>query len=201
MLQTPAYDFHPHILPSYPAPLGSLNSRRILQRWMSGISWSMLDLTSMRRSPSRMASRIWEACWRGWRRFQKRRRRARASDQIYEATVAYHDAQGTLHLGVTLKKITIGLFCPLCLFTAFAKKLEPAYQADKGAKIRLMVDLADPTVELKWYKNGQEIRPTPKYGISLYSVYLPSDTAQMKCMLWNELHLWFRCLYEYLSPV
>ncbi|XP_029902031.1 myosin-binding protein C, slow-type isoform X1 [Myripristis murdjan] len=44
---------------------------------------------------------------------------------------------------------------------AFAKKLEPAYQVDKGGKIRLVVDLADPTVELKWYKNGQEIRPTP----------------------------------------
>lgn len=27
----------------------------------------------------------------------------------------------------------------------------------------MVVDLADPTVELKWYKNGQEIRPTPKY--------------------------------------
>uniref|UniRef100_A0A8C2DA44 Myosin-binding protein C, slow-type n=1 Tax=Cyprinus carpio TaxID=7962 RepID=A0A8C2DA44_CYPCA len=46
---------------------------------------------------------------------------------------------------------------------AFAKRLEPAYQVDKGGKIRLVVDLADPTVELKWYKNGQEIRPTPKY--------------------------------------
>ncbi|XP_034019258.1 myosin-binding protein C, slow-type isoform X3 [Thalassophryne amazonica] len=46
---------------------------------------------------------------------------------------------------------------------AFAKKLEPAYQVDKGSKIRLVVDLADPTVELKWYKNGQEIRPSPKY--------------------------------------
>uniref|UniRef100_A0A8C2AWS7 Myosin binding protein C, slow type n=1 Tax=Cyprinus carpio TaxID=7962 RepID=A0A8C2AWS7_CYPCA len=43
------------------------------------------------------------------------------------------------------------------------KELEPAYQVDKGGKIRLVVDLADPTVELKWYKNGQEIRPTPKY--------------------------------------
>ncbi|XP_005740838.1 myosin-binding protein C, slow-type isoform X1 [Pundamilia nyererei] len=44
---------------------------------------------------------------------------------------------------------------------AFAKKLDPAYQVDKGGKIRLVVDLADPTVELKWYKNGQEIRPSP----------------------------------------
>lgn len=52
----------------------------------------------------------------------------------------------------------------ICInFVAFAKRLEPAYQADKGGKIRLVVDLADPTVELKWYKNGQEIRPTPKY--------------------------------------
>nr|XP_055045679.1 myosin-binding protein C, slow-type isoform X1 [Misgurnus anguillicaudatus] len=42
---------------------------------------------------------------------------------------------------------------------AFAKRLDPAYQADKGGKVRLVVDLADPTVELKWYKNGQEIRP------------------------------------------
>ena len=46
---------------------------------------------------------------------------------------------------------------------AFAKKLDAAYQVDKGGKIRFMVDLADPTVELKWYKNGQEIRSTPKY--------------------------------------
>lgn len=44
---------------------------------------------------------------------------------------------------------------------AFAKKLDSAYQADKGGKIRFVVELADPTVELKWYKNGQEIRPTP----------------------------------------
>ncbi|XP_014875218.1 myosin-binding protein C, slow-type isoform X6 [Poecilia latipinna] len=44
---------------------------------------------------------------------------------------------------------------------AFAKKLDPAYQVDKGGKIRLVVELADPTVDLKWYKNGQEIRPTP----------------------------------------
>ncbi|KAJ4924876.1 hypothetical protein JOQ06_003826 [Pogonophryne albipinna] len=46
---------------------------------------------------------------------------------------------------------------------AFAKKLDPAYQADKGGKIRMVVDLADPTVELKWYKNGLEIRSSPKY--------------------------------------
>ncbi|KAM4782926.1 myosin-binding protein C, slow-type isoform 8-T8 [Cyanocitta cristata] len=46
---------------------------------------------------------------------------------------------------------------------AFAKGLDPAYQVDKGGKVRFMVELADPTVELKWYKNGQEIRPSAKY--------------------------------------
>uniref|UniRef100_A0A8B9BSX7 Myosin-binding protein C, slow-type n=1 Tax=Anser brachyrhynchus TaxID=132585 RepID=A0A8B9BSX7_9AVES len=46
---------------------------------------------------------------------------------------------------------------------AFAKGLDPAYQVDKGGKVRFMVELADPTVELKWYKNGQEIRPSTKY--------------------------------------
>ncbi|XP_038637061.1 myosin-binding protein C, slow-type isoform X7 [Scyliorhinus canicula] len=46
---------------------------------------------------------------------------------------------------------------------AFAKILEPAYQAEKGDKIRFVVDLADPTVDLKWYRNGQELRPSPKY--------------------------------------
>nr|XP_056703410.1 myosin-binding protein C, slow-type isoform X4 [Euleptes europaea] len=46
---------------------------------------------------------------------------------------------------------------------AFAKILDPAYQVDKGGKVRFVVELADPTVELKWYKNGQEIRPSGKY--------------------------------------
>uniref|UniRef100_A0A8D0GNR9 Myosin-binding protein C, slow-type n=1 Tax=Sphenodon punctatus TaxID=8508 RepID=A0A8D0GNR9_SPHPU len=46
---------------------------------------------------------------------------------------------------------------------AFGKILDPAYQVDKGGKVRFVVELADPTVELKWYKNGQEIRPSGKY--------------------------------------
>ncbi len=58
------------------------------------------------------------------------------------------------------------------LLKAFAKKLEPAYQVDKGGKIRLVVDLADPTVELKWYKNGQEIRPSPKYVTTFFQSLL-----------------------------
>ncbi|XP_041442205.1 myosin-binding protein C, slow-type isoform X8 [Xenopus laevis] len=46
---------------------------------------------------------------------------------------------------------------------AFSKKLDPAYQIDKGGRVKFVVEVADPSVELKWYKNGQEIRPSTKY--------------------------------------
>ncbi|XP_012576082.1 PREDICTED: myosin-binding protein C, slow-type [Condylura cristata] len=46
---------------------------------------------------------------------------------------------------------------------AFAKILDPAYQVDKGGKVRFVVELTDPKLEVKWFKNGQEIRPSTKY--------------------------------------
>ncbi|XP_077411848.1 myosin binding protein Ca [Vanacampus margaritifer] len=46
---------------------------------------------------------------------------------------------------------------------AFLKKLEPAYSVDKGRKIQLSVEVADPNVPIKWLKNGQEIKPSAKY--------------------------------------
>ncbi|XP_074023044.1 myosin-binding protein C, fast-type-like, partial [Numenius arquata] len=46
---------------------------------------------------------------------------------------------------------------------AFIRKLDPAYQVDKGNKIKLMVELSDPDLPLKWYKNGQLIKPSTKY--------------------------------------
>uniref|UniRef100_A0A668RK36 Myosin binding protein C, fast type a n=1 Tax=Oreochromis aureus TaxID=47969 RepID=A0A668RK36_OREAU len=46
---------------------------------------------------------------------------------------------------------------------AFLKKLDPAYSVDKGQKIHLTVEVADPDVPVKWFKNGQEIKPSAKY--------------------------------------
>ncbi|XP_029914816.1 myosin binding protein Ca isoform X1 [Myripristis murdjan] len=46
---------------------------------------------------------------------------------------------------------------------AFLKKLDPAYSVDKGKKIQLTVDVADPNAQVKWLKNGQEIKPSAKY--------------------------------------
>uniref|UniRef100_A0A8B9DG85 Myosin-binding protein C, cardiac-type n=1 Tax=Anser cygnoides TaxID=8845 RepID=A0A8B9DG85_ANSCY len=42
--------------------------------------------------------------------------------------------------------------------TAFLKKLDPAYQVDKGQKIKLVVEVANPDADVKWLKNGQEIQ-------------------------------------------
>lgn len=46
---------------------------------------------------------------------------------------------------------------------AFVTKLDPAYQVDRGNKIKLMVEISDPDLPLKWFKNGQEIKPSSKY--------------------------------------
>ncbi|XP_068583971.1 myosin binding protein Ca [Cebidichthys violaceus] len=46
---------------------------------------------------------------------------------------------------------------------AFLKKLEGAYSVDKGKKIHLTVELADFDAQVKWFKNGQEIKPSAKY--------------------------------------
>ncbi|XP_062845670.1 myosin-binding protein C, cardiac-type [Trichomycterus rosablanca] len=43
---------------------------------------------------------------------------------------------------------------------AFLKKLDPAYQVEKGHKIKLQIEVANPDAEVKWLKNGQEIHPT-----------------------------------------
>uniref|UniRef100_A0A8B9CLE2 Myosin-binding protein C, fast-type n=1 Tax=Anser brachyrhynchus TaxID=132585 RepID=A0A8B9CLE2_9AVES len=47
--------------------------------------------------------------------------------------------------------------------TAFLKKLDPAYQVDKGQKIKLVVEVANPDADVKWLKNGQEIQVSGRY--------------------------------------
>lgn len=47
-------------------------------------------------------------------------------------------------------------------FSAFLRKLDPAYSVDKGKKIQLSVEVADPNAPIKWLKNGQEIKPSAK---------------------------------------
>ncbi|XP_076008440.1 myosin-binding protein C, fast-type-like [Genypterus blacodes] len=46
---------------------------------------------------------------------------------------------------------------------AFLKKLESCYTVDKGKKIVLRCEVFDPDVQVKWLKNGQEIKNSAKY--------------------------------------
>ncbi|XP_035516127.1 myosin binding protein Cb isoform X7 [Morone saxatilis] len=46
---------------------------------------------------------------------------------------------------------------------AFLKRLESCYSVEKGKKIVLTCEVVDPDVQVKWLKNGQEIKPSAKY--------------------------------------
>uniref|UniRef100_A0A665T8Q3 Myosin binding protein C, fast type a n=1 Tax=Echeneis naucrates TaxID=173247 RepID=A0A665T8Q3_ECHNA len=46
---------------------------------------------------------------------------------------------------------------------AFIRKLDSAYSVDKGKRIQLSVELTDANAQVKWLKNGQEIKPSAKY--------------------------------------
>ncbi|XP_047465167.1 myosin binding protein Cb isoform X1 [Mugil cephalus] len=46
---------------------------------------------------------------------------------------------------------------------AFLSRLESCYSVDKGKKIVLRCEVVDPSVQVKWLKNGQEIKPSAKY--------------------------------------
>lgn len=50
---------------------------------------------------------------------------------------------------------------------AFLKRLESCYSVDKGKKIVLRCEVVDPNIQVKWLKNGQEIKPSAKYMITL----------------------------------
>lgn len=48
-------------------------------------------------------------------------------------------------------------------FPAFLKRLDSCYSVQKGKKIVLKCEVMDPNVQVKWLKNGQEIKPSAKY--------------------------------------
>ncbi|XP_075692884.1 myosin-binding protein C, cardiac-type [Rhinoderma darwinii] len=78
---------------------------------------------------------------------------------------------------------------------AFLKKLDPAYQVDKGHKMKLIVEVANPDVEVKWLKNGQELRVTGskyifesignKRILTINNCSLADDAAYM-CVIGEE---------------
>ncbi|GLD47401.1 myosin-binding protein C, cardiac-type isoform X1, partial [Lates japonicus] len=65
---------------------------------------------------------------------------------------------------------------------AFLKKLDPAYQVTKGHKIKLAVEVANPDVEVKWLKNGQEIQKTG-------SKYIFESVGNMRYLTINHCSL------------
>ncbi|XP_069565073.1 myosin binding protein Ca [Brachyistius frenatus] len=46
---------------------------------------------------------------------------------------------------------------------AFLTKLDSSYSVEKGKKMQLTVEVADPDAVVTWLKNGQEIKPSTKY--------------------------------------
>uniref|UniRef100_A0A671S6M5 Myosin-binding protein C, fast-type n=1 Tax=Sinocyclocheilus anshuiensis TaxID=1608454 RepID=A0A671S6M5_9TELE len=77
---------------------------------------------------------------------------------------------------------------------AFLKKLDPAYSVEKGKKIQLSVELADPNAQVKWLRNGQEIKPSAKYifesvgGIRKLTINkcTLADDAAYECVIGEE---------------
>ncbi|XP_047428657.1 myosin binding protein Ca isoform X4 [Mugil cephalus] len=77
---------------------------------------------------------------------------------------------------------------------AFLSKLDSAYSVDKGKKIQLTVEVADPDVAVTWLKNGQEIKPSAKYvfesvgnkrTLTINKCNL-SDDAAYECVIGEE---------------
>ncbi|KAL7886949.1 hypothetical protein AOLI_G00046700 [Acnodon oligacanthus] len=77
---------------------------------------------------------------------------------------------------------------------AFLRRLESAYSVEKGKKIVLSVEVVDPNVEVKWLKNGQEIKPSAKYimesngnirTLTINKCTLADDAAY-ECVIGND---------------
>uniref|UniRef100_UPI00398ED179 myosin binding protein Ca isoform X2 n=1 Tax=Pristiophorus japonicus TaxID=55135 RepID=UPI00398ED179 len=77
---------------------------------------------------------------------------------------------------------------------SFAKRLDSAYQVDKGGKIRMSVELAGHNMDVKWFKNGKEIRPSARYIFEIIGLKRVltiknctlADDAEYECVIGDE---------------
>ncbi|XP_031442689.1 myosin-binding protein C, cardiac-type isoform X2 [Clupea harengus] len=65
---------------------------------------------------------------------------------------------------------------------AFLKNLDPAYQVEKGQKIKLAIEVADANADVKWLKNGQEIKASG-------SKYIFESVGNMRYLTINHCSL------------
>ncbi|XP_060705631.1 myosin binding protein Ca isoform X1 [Hemiscyllium ocellatum] len=77
---------------------------------------------------------------------------------------------------------------------AFAKRLESAYQVDKGGKIRMAIELAGHNMDVKWLKNGKEIRPSARFIFEVIGLKrvltikncILADDAEYECIVGDD---------------
>ncbi|KAM9298862.1 myosin-binding protein C, fast-type-like [Gastrophryne carolinensis] len=77
---------------------------------------------------------------------------------------------------------------------SFTKKLEPCYSIDKGQRIKMHVEVSNPDLPIKWFKNGQEIRPSAKFvfenvglkRIMTINKCTLADDAAYECLIGDE---------------
>lgn len=75
---------------------------------------------------------------------------------------------------------------------AFLKRLESCYSVEKGKKIVLRCEVVDPNVQVKWLKNGQEIKPSAKYVLTAQT-HKDARYTSTRCPVFVPLGLfhWF----------
>ncbi|XP_055008670.1 myosin-binding protein C, fast-type-like [Boleophthalmus pectinirostris] len=98
------------------------------------------------------------------------------------------DLRGMLKRLKAMKKVEI------TKSDAFLRKLDSAYSVDKGKRMTMSVEVADPNATVRWLKNGQEIKPSAKYvmesvgnvrSLTINKCNL-SDDAAYECVVDDE---------------
>lgn len=120
---------------------------------MCGSCLKMPIPVSTRKSPLSTASPTWGACSNVWRRWRL------LSPSTARVSWVKPERTEEGHWGCEIHEAFF-FFCPLA---AFLKRLESCYSVEKGKKIVLRCEVVDPDVQVKWLKNGQEIKPSAKY--------------------------------------